>query len=173
MASKVMLGVLALFMAAVLYLSDRPWSLTSAPRVREIAILPDTPELAAVRRYTEAGSGMWPRLPGDPSIADSDRRIRLGWSYRELGILRMPLLASREEGFVTYVDVPGGVQFALLSRDQVALIDRVLGTNHADSYRFPWWAYLWGWTAVFLLGLWFLLSRREARRAEDARWEAA
>ena len=173
MGPKIALGMFALFMAAVLYLSDRPWSLTSAPRVREIAALPDRPDLAAVRRYTEMGSGMWPRLAGDPSIADSDRRIRLGWSYRELGILRMPLLASREEGFVTYVDVPGGVQFALLNRDQVALIDRALGTDHANAYRFPWWEYLWGWTAVALLGLWFLLYRREARRAEDARWEAA
>src|SRR5687767_15164454 len=173
MGSKIALAVFALFMAAVLYLSERPWSLTSAPRVREIAALPDTPELAAVRRYTETGSGMWPRLAGDPSIADSDRRIRLGWSYRELDILRMPLLASREEGFITYVDVPGGVQFALLTRDQVALIDRSLGTDHANAYRFPWWEYLWGWSAPALLALWFLLYRREAQRAEDARWEAA
>lgn len=36
MGSKIALGVFALFMAAVLYASERPWSLTSAPRVREI-----------------------------------------------------------------------------------------------------------------------------------------
>jgi hypothetical protein len=173
MGSKIVLGIFVLFMAAVLVLSDRPWSLISAPRVREIAMLPDTPEMAAVRSYTAIGSGMWPRLAGDPTIAESDRRIRLGWSYRELGILRMPLLASREAGFVTYVDIPGGTQFALLSPDQVAIIDRALGTHHATNYRFPWWEYLWGWTAIALLALWFFLYRREAERREDARWESA
>lgn len=173
MAPRIALGMFVLFMAAVLMTSERSWSLTSAPRVREIALLPDAPELTAVRRYTEIGSGMWPRLAGDPTIAESDRRIRLGWSYRELGILRMPLFASREAGFVTYVDVPGGTQFALLSPDQVALVDRALGTQHATNYRFPWWEYLWGWTAVALLGLWFFLYRREAERREDTRWEAA
>lgn len=173
MGSKLALGALALFMAAVLIMSERPWSLTSAPRVREIALLPDTPELAAVRRYTMEGSGMWPRLAGDPTIAESDRRLRLGWSYRELAILRMPLFASREAGLITYVDVPGGTQFAVLSPDQVALLDRALGTDQASGYRFPWWEYLWGWAAAALLGLWFFLSRREAERREDARWESA
>jgi hypothetical protein len=173
MGSKLALGAFALFMAAVLVMSERPWSLTSAPRVREIALLPDTPEMTAVRQYTQIGSGMWPRLPGDPTIAESDRRVRLGWSYRELGILRMPLFASREAGFVTYVDVPGGTQFALLSPEQVVLVDRSLGTDHASNYRFPWWEYLWGWTAVLLLSLWFFLYRREAERREDERWAGA
>jgi hypothetical protein len=173
MGSKLALAAFALFMTAVLAMSGRPWSLTSAPRVREIAVLPDTPELAAVRRYTEIGSGRWPRLAGDPTIAESDRRVRLGWSYREIGILRMPLFASREAGFVTYVDVPGGTQFALLSAEQVALIDRVLGTEHANTYRFPWWEYLWGWIAAVLLALWLFLYRREAARREDARWAVA
>ena len=173
MSSRIFLGVLAVAIAAAFYLSDRPWNMASTPRIDEVAVLPDTPELADVRRYTEIGSGMLPYEGGWTLRATPARPpLKLGWTYRETSALRMPFWAAGEFGFVTYLEQPSGIEFGILSPSQVAMLEQRLGRRFTEDYSFPWYLHLWGWLPLIGLIVWTLLWRREANLAEEARWAA-
>ncbi|MEA3015370.1 MAG: hypothetical protein QOI38_92 [Sphingomonadales bacterium] len=161
---RIALGLLAAAFAVTFFLSEREWGLTSMPRVEAIDTLPDTPELAAVRRYTQIGSGLLPYLPREragkaASVARAGQPLRVGFSYREVSILRLPIWASEDNGLVTYLELPAWYQIALINPDQVRLLERISGRSYSD-YSFPVWKHMWGW--LFLLGLigWYLLHRR-------------
>ena len=47
MSSRIFQGLLAVIVAAALYLSDRTWNLASTPHIDEAAVLPDAPRWAA------------------------------------------------------------------------------------------------------------------------------
>jgi hypothetical protein len=171
--SRHVLAALALCVAAILLLSDRPWHLYGLPGVDEVATLPDTPDFADVRRYTEVGSGLLPHWPG-ADIPDATARpvMKLGWFHTEYGLARMPFWASSDPGWVAYFDLPRGRQVAILGPTQVDMIEQRLGTRFTDEYAFPWYRKMWGWLVVAGLLGWTLLKRRETRIAEDERWAA-
>ena len=173
MSARLFLGLLAAAVAVALYFSDRPWNLTSAPRIAEVAVLPDTAEFADVRRYTEIGSGV---LPYDQAWSRTSAPVRpplkLGWTYREMSAMRMPFWASDEFGFVTYLERPWGREFGILSPSHIGMIEQRLGRRFSEEYSFPWYLHLWGWLPLIGLIVWSLLWRREANLAEEARWAA-
>jgi len=166
MLSRMLLAALALFLAANLYFTDRPWTLTSAPRVAEIAVLPDAPALATLRRDTEIGMGMLPYPSRRTPPAAGPVPLKLGWAYREVALFGMPMWGYKEGGLVTYLEMPQGIQVALVDAERAALLDRLTGAQYS-SRAFPWYKFVWGWLAVAVLlaavriGLW------EARREEE------
>lgn len=168
MLSRILLAALALFLAANLYVTDRPWTLTSAPRVAEIAVLPDEPALAGVRRYTEVGSGLLPYPSRRTPPAAGPMPLKLGWAYREVALFGMPMWGYPEGGLVTYLEMPQGIQVALIDAERAASLDRLAGAQYS-SLAFPWYRFVWGWLAVAVLlaivriGLWE--ARREEARA--------
>ncbi|MGQ0589593.1 MAG: hypothetical protein ACT4N8_08695 [Sphingosinicella sp.] len=172
--SRLVLIVLVLFVAASLIFGDRPWSLTSAPRVAEIDTLPDSPALASVRRYTEIGSGTLPyparRTPFAPGFGPPP--LKVGWAYREVSLVGMPLWAYPEGGLVTYFERPDGIQVALLGPEQAVLLDRITGRDYARR-DFPWFQYVWGFLLPLGILLWTGLRRRELWRAEERFYEEA
>ena len=173
MISRIFLAALVLAVASVLFLSDRPWHLTSTPRVDEVAVLPDSAEFADVRRYTEIGSAQLPYMSRQARPAAPGRPVlKLGWSYRELSLLRMPFWASDEAGYVTYLEFPEHIRIALLSPSQISMLERQTGRRFTGDYSFPWHQHLWGWLLFVGLVVWTLLWRREANLAEEARWAA-
>lgn len=161
---RIALGLLAAAYAVTFFLSEREWGLTNIPRVEEVDTLPETDRLAAVRRYTQIGSGLLPYLPRErarraASVAEEGQRLKVGFSYREISILRVPVWASEDNGLVTYLELPSWYQIALINEDQIRLLERISGRSYA-GYSFPRWKHMWGW--LFLLGLlgWYLLHRR-------------
>ena len=171
MKSKYVLAAWALCIAAILLLSDRPWHLYGMYAIDEVATLPDAPEFADVRRYTEIGSGLLPGGSNDEAQALALRpEMKLGWLHWEYGLARMPFWAASDAGWVTYIDLPHGRQFAILSPTHVDMIEQRLGRRISDEYAFAWYGRMWGWLLVLGLIGWTLLNRREARIAEDAKW---
>ena len=163
MLPRMVLAALALGVAAALILSDRPWSATSMPRIDEIAALPETPEADAATSGAEVGVV----LPYDRDQALRQARgdalsfgSKLGYSYREVSIARMPLWAKRELGFVKFRPSPDGYYAEPLGDEQMARLKAVTGKDWAGSYAFPFWAHMWGW--LFALGFlaWLYLNHR-------------
>ena len=170
MIPRLFLAAFALCVGLVLIVSDRPWSATSMPRIDEVAVIPDGPKTESVREYTEYGSGVLPFMEREarPSPGpDSERPIKLGWSYRELGLLRMPFWASKELGFVTYIETPEGLRFSVMVPEQLALLEQMTGQKYSDRYTFPWHEHLWGWLFVLAFLAWLVLNRRA-----EAKWRA-
>ena len=173
MISRSVLGIVVVATAVMVFLSDRPWNMTSVPRIAEVAVLPDTPAFADVRRYTESGSGILPYVGREPPRASqAEPPLKLGWTYREISGLRLPFWASDEFGFVTYIEQPRGLQFGVLSPAQIGEIEQRLGHRFTADYRFPWYLHLWGWLPFIGLIVWTWLWHREANLAEEARWAA-
>lgn len=172
--SRLLLAALVLFVAATLFLGDRPWSLTSSPRVAEIDTLPDDPALASVRRYTEIGSGTlpYPARHTPPALGTEPLPLKLGWAYREVSLVGMPLWAYPEGGLVTYFERPDGYQVALIGPEQAALLDTIVGRDYAGR-SFPWYHYNWGFLLPLGILLWTWLRRREFRLAEERFYEEA
>ncbi len=174
MLSRTILAALALFLVVNLILGDRPWSLTSAPRVAEIDVLSADTGLAEVRNYTEIGSGILPyparRTP--PPADAGPPPLKIGWAYREVSLLGMPLWGYPEPGLVTYLEQPRAIQAAILAAEQLALLDRLTGRFYS-GLRFPWYNYIWGWLFVLGIFAWTWARTREFRRAEELFFEQA
>ena len=172
MIPRLFLALLALCAGLVLFVSERPWSATSMPRIDEVAVIPDGPKTASVREYTEYGSGVLPYMPREAPPApgpDSERPIKLGWSYREFSVLRMPFQASKELGFVTYIETPEGRRFSVMVPEQLELLEQLAGRKISARYSFPWHRHLWGWAFVLAFLVWLFLNRRaEAKWREES-----
>ena len=172
MIPRIFLAALALCAGLVMLVSERPWSATSMPRIDEVAVVPDGPKTASVREYTEYGSGVLPYMERQARPApgpDSERPVKLGWSYREFGVLRMPFWASKELGFVTYIETPEGLRFSVMVPEQVALLEKLTGQKYSARYSFPWHRHLWGWLFVLAFLAWLVLNRRaEAKWREES-----
>jgi hypothetical protein len=174
--SRVLLAILVLGTLLAMILSGRPWRGYSMPRVEQIAALPDSPQLAPVRRYTEIGSGLFPYI-GGPRPDRNGRRpeLKLGFAYEEQGILGMPYWVSDEYGLVTYLETEPGIQFAMIGPGQRPLLDGMLGRPVTQQYRFRWYRHLWGWLFPLAFLIWIFLWRREDQQEEqrllEAGWE--
>ncbi|MGZ8998708.1 MAG: hypothetical protein ACXW2T_07630, partial [Allosphingosinicella sp.] len=158
--SRIVIGLVALAMAAILFLSERPWGLTSNPRVDEIAVLPDDPRLSELRRQIQWGDSLYPYVSSkaQAEAAAAAPRLKYGWTYREWNMLGMPFAAYEESGFAAFVEMRGGLKLALIDDDSRALIEAVVGRDPAAGYAFPWLKHVWGWLIVFGLALWQVLS---------------
>lgn len=172
--SHAVLAALIVATVAVLLLSGRPWRGYYMPRVSEIATLPDDEGLAAVRRYTEIGSGMFPWIDGErPELADARPQLRVGYAYAEYGILGMPYAVGEEYGLVTYLEMPEGIRVGAITPGQRPLLDELIGLRLTQGYAFRWYRYVWGWLFAFTFLLWIYLWWREDRQEEQRLLEAS
>ncbi|MEA3015084.1 MAG: hypothetical protein QOD42_3629 [Sphingomonadales bacterium] len=165
----ILIGIAVLWLAIAL-LSERPWGLTSTPRIREIQTLPDNPQTAALRRWTSIlvpylDRERRPEVTGQPPI-------KLGWSYREYSIFTMPVWAQSEEELVFYVDAPDGREFTPLNPQRLDPFDRLTGVQAPRDYSFPWYLYMWGWWVLIALIAWTLVKRKEDLAREEALWNS-
>jgi hypothetical protein len=170
MKSEILLSVTVVALAAALILSGRPFFPVNTPRIEEVATLPEGPKMAAVRRYTEYGSGILPynareRAKRAPKGWDEKRPLKLGYAYREISFLRMPFFAYEEYGLVTFLDTPNGYQIAIMQPKQVELLEELTGRKWSD-YRFPLERHLWGWLFVIAVVCGVMWRLREQREAE-------
>ncbi len=166
--SRYVIGLVALAMIAILILTDRPLGLTSNPRIDEIAVLPDDPRLAELRRQIQWGDSLYPYISAkaQKEAATNPTKLKFGWTYREWNMLGMPFAAYPESGFAAYIEMRGGVKLALIDEQNESLIEEVVGSDPAEGYAFPWHLHIWGWLIALGLAVWQVLSLMEIRRAQ-------
>ena len=170
--SWVLSAIIAVGVLVNLVLTNRPPSGYSMLQIEEIAELPDTPELADVRRYAEIGSGFIPHLRWSRSDIDMhDQPVKVGWVYKENGMLGLPYWASDvSTGPSLFIDTGEGYQIAGIAPGQIGLLEQKVGRPFLRDYRFQAWRHMWGWLFPLSLLLLILLWRRESRRREEAEW---
>lgn len=172
MKTEPLIGLPVMALAAALLFSGRPVLPANTPRVDEVEILPDGPRMEEVRRYTEYGSGLLPYNRAEQearSLRSPEARpeLKLGWSFREISFIGLPLWAYREYGLVTYLEEPAGYQIAILMPKQVELLEELTGHDYAGR-SFAFWKYMWGWLIVLAFAAaFFLFLREEARKREE------
>ena len=164
--SRYVIGLVALAMVFILFLTDRPLGLTSNPRIDEIAVLPDDPRLAELRRQIQWGDSLYPYISAKAQAAANSKNLKFGWTYREWNMLGMPFAAYPESGFAAYIEMRSGVKLALIDEQNAGLIEEVIGRDPAAGYIFPWHLHIWGWLIVLGLAVWQVLSLIEIKRAK-------
>lgn len=170
MASRIILAAIVVALVSILSLSDRPWGFTSMPRIAEIGVVPGRGEATeAIRRYTEIGSGKLPYMADEARpAADARPPLKVGWSYREQIIFRMPLWSTTDMGMVTYFELPDGIQFGMLNASLEARLAEQADMPELRGYSFPWYRHVWGWWLIAALILWSLVKSREDARRDRA-----
>ena len=168
--SRIIISLVALGMAAILFISNRPWGLTSNPRMDEIAVLPDDPRLNGLKRQIQWGDSLYPYIsPKAKAEASAVRpRLKYGWTYREWNMLGMPFAAYPESGFAAFMEMRGGIKLALVDEETRNLIEAVAGRDLSSGYEFPWARHVWGWLIVLAVGVWQIFSLIEIRRAKES-----
>jgi hypothetical protein len=171
--SRIVLIILAVAVAGILILSDRPYALTSNPRVDEILLLPDDPRLEPLRREIQWGDSLYPYISATAQAraAESPPKLKFGWTYREWNMLSMPFAAYGESGFAAFLEMRGGIKLALADEETRRLIEEVIGRDPTSGYAFPWYRHIWGWLIIAGLALWQLLSLSEIARAKKVAQE--
>lgn len=166
--SRIVLGVIALFMAVNFTVTDRSWKLASAPRVSELGTLEEAPALAPLRAATEASDQelTYPPRGTRPKI-EGRQPLKAGLAYREVSLFGLPLYAYPEPGLITYIERPGDMQALVLDPEQTAELDAATGYGYSEV-RFAWWGHLWGWSLLILLLIWTKARTIDIRRAEEA-----
>lgn len=111
-------------------------------------------------------------LPADPMFEGYDPRGRevaldLGYSYREMSLLWMLIWAHAEGGLVLYAGSGDTLAIAPAGDAELARIEALTGTDHAEAYRFPIEAHVWGWLPILgVVGTILLLQWRAGQRRE-------
>ena len=174
MKAETLLGLMVLVFAAVFILSGRPFFPANTPRVHEIALLPEGQTMAEIRAYGGYGSALLPynakeQAQRAPREYDYEGRapVRIGWSFREVSFLKLPLWAYKEHGVVVFADTPAGFRITLLQDDQFDRLKAQVGQDYRRS-AFPYWRFMWGWLVVAGFIAIPLLQLRE-----HARWREA
>lgn len=169
----ILLGLLGAFVLANAFLTNRPLAFYKMVQVTEIAVIPDVPELADIRRNVEIGSGFLPHMglvccyAKDPST----QTARIGWIYEEQGFLGMPFFASDiSTGPTLYIDIGSGYRIAGISREQIGRLETAVGSPDVTDYRFAWYRQVWGGPFALLTLFAGLMWFRDRRRREEAEW---
>src|SRR4051794_32893250 len=170
--NRVILLLLAAAAVGIFMLSPRGWSMANTPQIEEVATLPET---AAVENALAgvAPNMILPYLPGEAqarSVAALSRQRdrRLGYAFREVSIIKMPLWAYEEGGLVVYRELPQGYSVEPIASEQVTALERATGRSYSN-HRLTLWRHLWGWLFVAGFILWWFMARRdEARRVARA-----
>jgi hypothetical protein len=170
--NRIILLLLAAGIATVLLLSPRGWSMANTPRIEEVATLPETAAVETALADTYPNM-ILPYLPGEAQARSAaalsrQRDRRLGYAYREVSIMKMPVWAYEEGGLVVYRELPAGYSVEPIAPEQVAALEKATGRTYSN-HRLALLPHLWGWLFVAGFVLWWFVARRdEARRAERA-----
>jgi hypothetical protein len=166
--SRFILVAIAVAWLAIALLSERPWGLTSTPRIREIQTIPDNSRTTNLRRWTTV---LVPYMDRErrPELGPV-AQVRLGWSYREYSIFTMPVWAESEGNLVFYTETPEGREFSSIDSRRLDLFERMTGVQLPRDYAFPWYLYMWGWWVLIALIVWTLVKRKEDLAREEEHW---
>lgn len=166
MYSRIVLGLLALFLIVNFAVTDRSWKLASAPRVSELGVLDEAPALAPIRQATEASEQALPYpVRGAPPSIEGRQPLKAGLAYREVSVFAMPLYAYPEPGLITFIERAGDMQALVLDPEQAAALDAATGMGYSEV-RFHWWAHIWGWLLLVLILAWTKARSIDIRNAE-------
>lgn len=172
--ATVLLGLVAILGVANMLFLDRPMRGYTKLQIDRIATLPDTPELADVRRYTEIGAGELGHVRGRRELDISEQPLHLGWVYQESGFLGLPLWAENvSTGPTLYLDTGWGYRVAGVAPGQRDLLEQKVGRAVISDYQFRWYLHVWGWAYLLALAVLIWLSLKERRAREEAAWAAA
>ena len=173
--NRVILLLLAAGAVAVFMLSPRSWSMANTPRIEEVATLPENAAVETALADTYPNMVL-PYLPGEAqtravAALQRQRDRRVGYAYREVSIMKMPLWAYGDGGLVVYRELPQGYSVEPIEPEQVSALERATGTAYS-THRLTLWPHLWGWlfAAGFILW-WFLAQRDAAGRVEATKAE--
>lgn len=172
-------GLLAAFAIALIgavLLSPRPLWPTNRPNIAPVRLIPLKGELERFGDWIDAYGIIMPKAEHLPIIAAADPRLaeaaapdpqpRLGYSYREIALLGLPLMAYPEFGYVAYREHQGFHHVVPLDADALALLDRKAGARLEQGWWFPVWR-CWGLLYVAaLIGIGLFELRAQRRRRE-------
>lgn len=169
--NRVILLLLAAGAVAVFMLSPRSWSMANTPRIEEVATLPETAAVEAALADTYPNLVL-PYLPGEAQVRavaalSRQRDRRLGYAYREVSIMKMPLWAYGDGGLVVYRELPQGYSVEPIAPEQVSALERATGRSYS-SHRLAPWPHLWGWLFAAGFILWWFLAQRDATERAEA-----
>ncbi|MGY4398635.1 hypothetical protein ACVWZA_003843 [Sphingomonas sp. UYAg733] len=166
MIRHVVLALIVLAYAGTAYLSPLEWNARSVPEIAHVADLPpqtDQAKFGEFLRYTGIAVTRAAKAP-----VTSESPVELGYSFRQISVMRLPLIGYRELGLALYQEQADGYRMVPLNDDYIAELEKEPGARLDTNYIFPWWKYAWGWLfAVALIG-WYLLQRRAERAAREA-----
>lgn len=168
--SRFILIGIAVVWVVIALLSERPWGLTSTPRIREIQTIPENRRTTNLRLWTTV---LVPYMDRErPPEAGPRPPVKIGWSYREYSIFTMPVWAQSEANLVIYVEAPDGREFSSLRPDRLDQFERMTGVQVPRDYAFPWYLYMWGWWWLIALIVWTLVKRKEDQAREEEHWNS-
>lgn len=166
MIHKIALALLVLAYAGIAYVSNRPWNLANQPGIDRVALLPPRADQAKLRSFLDYSGYILPHPPVAAGPAGAP--AMLGYSYREVSVLRLPFFAYADQGIVLYRDLPDHYQAVPLDADYRALLEKEAGAPLGRDYSFPFWRYLWGWLFAAGLILCVVLEQRAVSRRREA-----
>ncbi|MDO7842531.1 hypothetical protein [Sphingomonas immobilis] len=155
--------------------AHRPWFIANRPLVAHVADTPGvTEEMLRQRmetnRYVIQNVRYAPPFGRTiiPDLAEARTPPALGYSYREMSMLGMPLFAYTDAGFVLYTEDGRRVKMAPLDPQGRQEIDAIVGRPVAPDYGFPFRDFLWGWSLIAMVAAWIWLWQRSRDREREA-----
>lgn len=158
---QLLLPATVLIVAAVQFVTPGHLGvLVNRPAIADVAEIPPRADHAKLRRFLDAQAIVLPAdfpmtPPGEPAP------VRLGYNYRTLSLLKLPLLAYRDLGFVLYDDNGMRQRMIPLDDDYMKLLAEEAGEPLGQGYAFPFWRYVWGWLIVAALAAALVSWRHE------------
>ncbi|WP_157217437.1 hypothetical protein [Flavisphingomonas formosensis] len=169
-ARHLLAAVLLVAFAAISFWSPRSWSLTDRPRIDLVAPIPKEADLLKMRRFVSYGITIPKTMPDIARLipGTTETAPALGYSFREVDILRMPIFAYEDQGYVMFVERAGSYQAVPLDADYLKLLRQAAGRDLSAGYSFSVWPYLWGWSMAVGFLLWLGLQVLDEKRRRDA-----
>lgn len=172
---QIILGmVVLLFFLAAQLLSDRPQLPLKRPWIDFVADLPASADQEKFANFIYATTGRFstgrrPTLQSlyqkRPALADNDQpKVQLGYSIHEYVALAMPFFATKQVGYVLYIDSGSNMYLAPLDDDGLKLFQQQVGAPVGEGYSLHWWSHMWGLIPLGCLIALIVLEIRRARR---------
>ncbi|MDF0489702.1 hypothetical protein PX554_16330 [Sphingomonas sp. H39-1-10] len=165
------LGVIVLYAAIVLMVTDRPVVIGSRALVLPGASIPVS---AAPKGYVEALDQYGVHLPKQghaPALAEraplTVERLRFGYSIVETSILGAPYWYRKDDGYVVYYETLREYVYAPVTDDYMRKVG-LPGPKPLSRQSFAWWEHVWGWVFPLALAGWGLFEIGAARRRREA-----
>jgi hypothetical protein len=165
----VVLAMIVLAYAGTAYLSPLEWNARSVPEIAHVADLPaqtDQAKFSEFLRYTGIAVTRAVKAPITAPVM-SESPVELGYSFRQISVMRLPLFGYRELGLSLYQEQADGYRMVPLNDDYKAELEKETGAPLNTNYIFPWWKYAWGWLFVVALIGWYMLQRRAEAAARE------
>lgn len=167
--AQVVLAILIVLMVVVTqFFSHAPRMLTNRPWVVKVADIPARAGIAQLQYYIDTANVTIPKKLYSPPLGLKEEQPvpapasapMLGYSFREIDVLGMPLMAYRENGYVLYIDGRGWFEMAPIDNDQLKLLEQEAGVPLSRGFSMPFWRHCWGLVLMIMIAAWLALEVR-------------